>query len=205
MGVFGKLFGEKSQPRTIHEFVSEAVKGRSNLEIKISDSYDLPTDLMLALEKRGIKQSEAIHIVDARLVGICPDCGLMYTGEWLAHVSSLMTMRLASRTAGLSGEAGRFQGGKCKNPDCDGKDILVLWDPDASSPLDIFLTALNDVPSVRETVAFALGEFRDIHDGSYPIFAQKVLPVLTTALNDKNEDVRTTVEEAINKLRSRQK
>ena len=98
MGVLDQLFkkkrgkfGNKGQPKTIQEFVTKAVKGPSNCQIKISEFADLNFALVDGLIKRGMAKSKIISLLfsNSKLVGICPECGMNYTSEWLSYIAAI--------------------------------------------------------------------------------------------------------------------
>jgi hypothetical protein len=217
MGVFDRLFkkkrgkfGKKDQPKTIQEFVVKAVIGPSNCQINISDFADLNFALIDGLKNRGMKQSKIVSILisNSKLVGICPECGTNYTSEWLSHIATLKESGLVSKTIGLSSASVRFLEGKCRNPDCNCEEILILWRPDAWAPIDIFTEALKDkVVEVRKATARALREMPPDASGYYDAnFVKVFVPVLTDmALKDEDEGVREVAKEALDGIEAKTK
>lgn len=199
--------GNNDLPRNIQEFVAKAVEGPSNYQTKISEYADLNFALAEGLKKRGMASSRIVSLMDSKMIGICAECGIMYTGEWLSYVATLRESGLASKTIGLSSASVRFLEGKCRNPGCSCKEILVLWRPDALAPIDIFIDGLEDkIVEVRKAAAKALGEIPPDTSGYHdPNFVSVTVSALTKALKDEAKDVREAAEEGLDKIKAKAK
>lgn len=211
MGVLDKLFKKKggdldnSLPRTIKEFVTTAVKSPANYQIKISEFADLNFALVNGLKKQGLTDPKVIALLDSKMIGICPECYTIYNGEWLSYVATLKESGLASKTIGMSSDTVRFLKGKCHNPDCNCREILILWGPDAETPIYIVTEALKDkVVEVRKAAAGCLGEIKPDASGYHdPNFVRTAVSALTKVLKDEDKDVRKAAKEALDKIKSK--
>lgn len=126
MEIFDKLFGKEK--KSIGKFVEEALKGPTSGQIKIS-RYP---DLVFALYNAYNRSPKVVNLVSSEMPGVCPECGTTYNSEWLANVFTTKTVMEASPTATISGmsrDTLRFLKGKCRNPKCNCKEILILWRP----------------------------------------------------------------------------
>ena len=138
MGIFGK-------PRTIRKFVERAAQGPANCRIDISriaDLYDAfinyPVSALFSLEERGLAHPtdvprDSIGLLCSKSLGVCPKCHIVTNGDWLLHMHLVKGSSVSS--ALMSKDYARFLTGKCRNPNCDCKDILIFWRPHESKKL----------------------------------------------------------------------
>lgn len=125
MGIFDKLF----KSRTIRAFVVKAINGPADCQIKISEIADLYYALADGLRKRGMTNLEIVHLVDSKLLGVCPKCYIATNGEWLSWLATIKFKDLWKKTIGLSSDAMRVMEGRCRNPSCACTEILIFWRP----------------------------------------------------------------------------
>lgn len=112
---------------TVSQFAERAVQGSVVCRINILDIEKLWRDLIDKLQTTGLLSSDAIKLVDDKLLGVCPKCAT-YTGT-LGYVSACMQ---AAGVVFMGDSKGveRLREGHCRNYDCSSTEILIFWRPD---------------------------------------------------------------------------
>ena len=126
MELLDSLLGNR---KTIQKFVQNILnKDSADCKIKISNYSRLYDKLTCELMAQGNSTSQTIDLVDNQLYGVCPNCGIVTTGEQLSVCPLIDTMggdnvRFVSDT----GESDRLINGLCKNNKCFCRVILIAW------------------------------------------------------------------------------
>jgi hypothetical protein len=87
----------------------------------------------LALPDFPKYKADATRALEKKSLGVCPKCHTVTNGEQLVQVykiaEEMRTEVGMFSIVALSGGAERFLQGKCRNSNCDCKEILVFWRP----------------------------------------------------------------------------
>jgi hypothetical protein len=111
-------------------FVKRAISSPADCKIAITEWRIFYDTLVEKLKERGMNTSQILNLVHNKLIGVCPDCHMDMSGQWLNQVAAFATVGRVILT-GVSGMTHRFlKEGVCPNANCSCKEILVFWKPD---------------------------------------------------------------------------
>lgn len=107
-----------------NEFVMNALKGRAESLINISQLSDFSGGLMQGLQHQERLDEQEFK---ERLHAVCPKCGIRLTGEGIMMVSMIKRFDNPAFGGG-SKKTERILNGLCANEECTSKEIIIEWD-----------------------------------------------------------------------------
>ena len=105
------------------DFVSDALRGSAQIQIKISEIGELCSALMAGLQEHGTLNEQQFK---ERLHGVCPKCGIRLKGAGLLMVAFAGRFQ-AVRFGSGSAMTERLLAGECANEHCKSKQIIIEW------------------------------------------------------------------------------
>ena len=123
--------GRKGTPQSpIEEFIESIAQGLpAECQLNITQYRRFREGLYDRLRSQGFSDSKIVHMIQEKLVGVCPKCGARMTGEYLDWLWVVGNPDL--NVVALSGgeRAARFSQGKCVIEWCSSGDIVLHWQP----------------------------------------------------------------------------
>jgi hypothetical protein len=124
------FWGKTKDQAYVDSFVQRALKGPASSSAELSRVGDLVIALARQLEKknRKVPKSEILNLVNTKLLGICPKCGVITSGETLSFLGALRNeeKKLPSE---VNGGIKRLSRGYCRNEACPCTYLMIFWRP----------------------------------------------------------------------------
>ena len=119
----------RAEENNASQFAKQAVDGPAECRIPITEFANQYEMLTTVLREKGLSNHKIVELVNAKLLGVCPECHTWSGGQGLAMLATLSEGK-GVMFRGASGGADRFLNGVCRNPKCSCKDVLIFWRPD---------------------------------------------------------------------------
>lgn len=144
------MFSKFLKSRRVQAFVAKAVWNPADCQIEISEIAGWCDAFIRGLVEWRVTyikltrfgeevnfpefKADAIRALETKLLGVCPECHIVTNGEQLIRIYKIVDeMRTKAGpffvAEELSSGVERFLEGKCRNSNCDCKEILIFWRP----------------------------------------------------------------------------